>query len=155
MLFEDLPRIIKREPERSRRVVRLMFANWLAVAEVAADRRPPRASPVAKKPGAILLQDDLLAELFVLDDRAPASARALAPAELARWWDSTLYARRFTPSIQSLFASEARDLANRSGILLALANERYWRDHGANPDRPEDLIGPYLKALPEVNKPPG
>ena len=154
VLLEDLPRIFKREPERSRRVVRLMFANWLAVADLPADRRPPRASAPAVRPGAYLLQEDLMAQLFVLDADAPASARALPPAALARWWDSTLYARRFTPSIDGLLASETRDLANRAGVLLALGNELYRRDHGANPDRPEDLVGPYLKAVPEGHKAP-
>jgi len=154
-VLEDLPRLFRREPERSRRVVRLMFANWLSVCDLPADRRPPRATTPPKRSGQWLLNRDLLPELFNLDSTtAPASARAIPPAALARWWDTTLYARRFTPSFQTLIDADLRERAARAGLLIALGNELFRRDHGAYPTAAEELVGPYLKALPEGYVPP-
>ncbi len=153
-IMEDLPRVYKREPERSRRVIRLIIANWLAFCDLPDDRRPPHVANPLKKWGNLHVQVDLPAELFAADASAPASARVLPPEELARWWDSTLYAKRYLPSLRTLDKTRAREKTERAALLIALGNELYQRDHGWFPDRAEELVGPYLKALPETFVPP-
>jgi len=147
---EDLTRNLRREPERSRRVVRLVFANWLAACDLPPDRRPPRAA--AKVPGSPV-SETLLPDLSVLDASAPASARALPPDELNRWWKSTLYARRFLGSsynrLSDVLQAFDRDRSLHANLMIALGNELYQRDHGAYPVTAGELVGPYLKALPE------
>lgn len=67
------------EPERSKRVLKLIFANWLASCDLPASRRPRVVD------GTLLL--------FEPDPSAPPAARALEPAEMVRWYESTIYAR--------------------------------------------------------------
>ena len=148
-VMEDLPRAFKREPERSRRVVRLAVAHWLAAADLPDARRPPRASSGATSTGQLRVRQDLLPELFVFDASAPASARALPPAELARWWDSTLYAKRFLAPFSSIDRSFAREASIRGGLIVSLALELHHRERGGDPANLGDLVGPYLDALPD------
>jgi len=152
--FEDLPRLLRREPERSRRVVRLVYANWLAVCDLPPDRKPPRAGPSTKPAGKLLALGELLPELFVLDATAPALARAIPPEDLARWWDSTIYAKRFLQSFGFLDNAFLQERAARANLIIALGYELYQRDHGRFPATVEELVGPYLKALPEGDPAP-
>lgn len=69
----------RNEPERSRRVLRLVFANWLAYCDLPKSRRPPTLDePIA---------------LYEPDATAPPAARALPTSEIARWYETTIYAR--------------------------------------------------------------
>ncbi len=147
--FEDLPRLLRREPERSRRVVRLIYANWLAVCDLPPDRRPPRTDPSTKQIGKLFGRTGVLADLYALDATAPANARALSPEELARWWDSTIYAKRFLDTFGFLDNAFNLERATRASLLISLGSELYQRDHGRFPATVEELVGPYLKALPE------
>jgi hypothetical protein len=136
-----------REPERSRRVVRLLFANWLAQAEPGGQtpRQPAvRARfPAAGHTTAILL--------YPVGPEAPAGARALAPQEVARWLVTTndarlalSYGSHFSPF--SLRQSERR--AHRD-LLVLLASELFRRERGAPPPNDEALVGTYLESLPD------
>ena len=69
-----------REPERSRRVIRLAIAHWLAYYELpSADRPRPDAKTT-----------ELPDFFYPLGPEAPANARALPPRALAGWFRSTL-----------------------------------------------------------------
>ena len=65
---------LNNEPERTRRVFRLLFANWLAQA----DRPPSRQAPLAMRRPSWIHADD---------PTAPAAARAVSPEVLARALD--------------------------------------------------------------------
>ncbi len=67
-------RFWRREPERSRRVLRLAFANWIAYYDLPRDRRPEPDPGVS---GPITF--------YALGSKAPARAGALAPESLDRW----------------------------------------------------------------------
>lgn len=140
-------RIFKREPERSRRVIRLVFANWLAYCDLPAATRPkllgpnPAASNGATPP--------TLNGLYATDPSAPANARALPPEVLARWFDSTLYAKQCLPAKFAVDMALARERSVQANLVVTLANELHKREHGDYPAKAEDLVGPYLKALPE------
>ena len=149
--FDATRRILKREPERSRRVLRLIVANRLAGSDLPATLRPkllgsPEATP--NDPSTSLIND-----LYDLDPTAPAAARALPPAELVRWYESTIYAKILHSSPSAFEAQIARERANQANLVISLANELYKRERGDYPDRAEDLVGAYLKALPEGHIP--
>jgi hypothetical protein len=107
---ERFARFLKREPERSRRLMNLIFANWLSV------------------------------------DGSPGKP---APEELDRWLPSTLYLKHLLPPFNAFEKAERREAALRAALVIDLAERLYARDHGKRPESPEELVGPYLKALPE------
>src|SRR5207302_1983784 len=104
--FASEPRVLglvasfRKEPERSRRVVRLIFANLLAASDLPPDRRPPVACSLLD-PGAAPKRAVLL-DLHSLDDSAPASARALSPDKILSWFNTTLYASHLMPAFSTI-----------------------------------------------------
>ncbi len=139
------------EPERSRRVFRMIFANWLAFCDLPPSQQPPRVLPgsniQASGPTKLLLEG-----LYVVDKDAPEAARALPPEKLARWFTSTVDAEMVLPAWVAVEKALARERAMQSVLLVSLANEFYKREHGQYPERAEELVGPYLKTLPESYK---
>jgi hypothetical protein len=146
--FFRAERSFKREPERSRRVYRLVFANWLAYCDRPRSNRPPFANlapPATVNP----LVTTSGFELFVPEGNAPESVKALSPDELAGWFHSTLYAEIFSPNFGGMDKAFRRDKAAFANLLVTLANELHKREKGEYPPKIEGLVGPYLKALPE------
>ena len=47
-------------------------------------------------------------------------------------------------------AQERRCMA---ALVVTLAEQLYRREHGAPPRSPRDLVGPYLKELPDDDEP--
>lgn len=134
----DVWRFWRGEPERSRRVLRLAFANWLAYYALPPDRRPA-PDPDASGP----------VRFYSFGPEAPAAARALSPRAIRRWYDSTTDAQgmflMFNPT--TLYTQETR---NYRALIVSLGCELYHRDRGKVPLRDEDLVGPYLKELPDA-----
>ncbi len=133
----DAWRFSRREPERSRRVLRLAVANWRAYYERPPDRRP---EPEAKVSGKY--------DFYTFGPEAPASARALVPEALDRWLATTIDAQEW------LIGLDWRQLRNQEraqhrAIVILLASQLYRRDHRTDPPSEEALVGPYLKSLPD------
>jgi hypothetical protein len=130
----DWWRFLRREPERSRRVIGLVTANRLAYLETPADQRP-NPDPTAAL------------ELYHFGPQSPANARVLAPQDLDAWFDTAYDGQQL---MQFLDASGTRviEAENHAEILLLLATEAYRRDHRTDPPAPEALVGPYLEKLP-------
>ncbi len=125
-----------REPERSRRVIRLAFANWLAYCDL-----PPADQPARESAGGI--------SVFTPDATVPPSALALAPEELGRWVESAPMARALLPGYADIQGYLIREANTRDAMVVHLAEEAYRREHdGADPPRLTDLVGPYLDRLP-------
>jgi hypothetical protein len=154
ILGEDLPpniawlpyaakRYFWNEPERSRRVMRLAFANWLAHAQ---NKDPQLQKPVVR---AVFQGGNRKTALYFypVDPKAPATARKLAPADLAKWFLSTRDAKLLLdfwpwPAIRTTERREYR------ALVVTLADELYKRDHGKPPASEADLVGSYLDHLP-------
>ncbi len=132
----DLWRAWRREPERSRRVIRLIMANWLAYFDL-----PPKDRP---KPD---LNAESAFDIYSFGPEAPAKARVLSPAALGQWLDTTYDAQEL---LRMLDLSRLRisEWANHRDLLILLGTQLYRRDHGTDPPTPEALVGPYLKSLP-------
>ena len=135
--------------ERSRRVLRLLFANWLAQVDKPAGRRAPIAIP---KPTLI----------YAADPSAPQAARAIAPADLDAAIGHTFLAQQY---IRPMFwvpdgpvgwagwawegeSSLAREPRRRAVLIVKLAAELYRRERGKSPANAGALVGDYLKELP-------
>jgi hypothetical protein len=135
----DAWRFWRREPERSRRVMRLVFANWLAYDEWPPDRRP---GPDPNLPGPI--------NLYAFGPGAPARARALSPEALDRWLKTTDDAQEVLRAWATFFRPlRVRERANHRSLVVSLADELYRRDRGSYPPSEEALVGPYLEELPD------
>lgn len=128
-------RWIRREPERSRRLIRLVVANWLAYLDLPADNRPKPDPKVAAF------------NIYGFGPEVPAPARALLPEALDRWFDTAYDAQRVIGFLDATGARSAEQ-ANHADFLVLLGTELYHRDHGCDPPTPDVLVGPYLKSLP-------
>jgi len=137
-------RFLLREPERSPRVLRLAFAAWLAHVEVPEERhRKPavRASfqSYEVKSGVFF---------YASGPTAPASARRLQPDVLAQWLvtapDAKLLLCRWP--WRSIGRQER---AEHRALLILLAEELFRREHGHAPSSEAELVGTYLKSLPD------
>jgi hypothetical protein len=130
--------VARREPERSLRVARIVYAGWLAHADEPPSRRPP---PASGPEGGL--------ELFPLPPDAPAAARLMTPAEVDSWSRSAMVAGVYLPPLASVQSVLDRDLRAASALELSLASRLYEREHGAPPRAIRDLVGPYLDRVPE------
>ena len=139
--FYEAKRWIRRDNERSRRVLNLVFCNWLKNVELPLDERP---DPVIRvKSGPRLL--GLPADFYPF----PAAVTKLDPIALARWYASTIDLRTNLPPLSSYQADLRQDLVAHGSLVLAVANEIYRQEHGTLPESPEKLVGAVLDHLPE------
>jgi hypothetical protein len=142
-------RFLLREPERSRRVVRLLWANWLADAETREPR--PRKPAVLAQLRAI---KPISLALYPVSPDAPAGARALPPREVASWLVSTRDAKLRILGMNNWMNSRwppdrlAYRKAHRE-LIIMLATGIYRRERGSLPPSDEALVGTYLNSLPD------
>jgi hypothetical protein len=164
--LESARRFLLREPERSRRVLRLLCANYLAHDEA---HGRPRQKPAVWARFSYLTSTNPITRgkisvpLYPVGPSAPAGARALPPRELAGWLAATLDARmRLLQGHSSGWpwppdrAPDPRTVAVRKahrGLVIMLAGELYRRERGILPPSDEALIGTYLKNLPDDGSP--
>jgi hypothetical protein len=134
----DAWRSWRREPERGRRLIRLAFANWLAFYDLPPDRRP---KPEPDLSGSF--------DFYAFGPEAPANARALAPADLERWLETSPEAMAVLREVDRLRTLRDQERADHRALLVLLGSELYRRDHGADPPSPRALVGPYLQDLPD------
>jgi hypothetical protein len=147
--LHSIKRQLAREPERSRRVIRLLFANWLAHLE---NTDPQRRRPAARARFYIAQRTASVA-LYPVGPDAPAGARALSPQEVASWLVTTNDARvafgvaashgALWPTVRQIEQRGYREL------LVLLASELYHRERGTLPPSEDALVGTYLESLPD------
>jgi hypothetical protein len=154
--LEAARRFLLREPERSRRVLRLLCANYLA--QVDTRGRQPRkpavlalltADPVTKRKFSI--------PLYPVGPEAPSGARSLPPQGVAGWLVATLDARLrllmgYDEWLPPVRPRDWRTLADRKAhrdLVIMLATEIYRRERGAPPPTEDALVGTYLQGLPD------
>jgi hypothetical protein len=83
-------RFLKHEPDRSRRALRLLFANWLAHVEIPELRQKRPAVRVMLTVG----MSPISIPLYPVSPQAPAGAWVMSPHEVASWLISTKDAKR-------------------------------------------------------------
>ena len=165
--LEAVRRFLLREPERSRRVLRLLFAQYLAHLETR--ELPPRKPAVWARlsylaPTIPVTKGTIKVPLYPVSPEAPAGARALPPQAVAGWLVATLNARLWlaeggqsdTWPWPPDRAGARRFVADRKAhreLVIMLATELYRRERGSLPSSDEALVGTYLKSLPD-DRPP-
>ncbi len=141
-VFPRFRSYLMREPDRSRRLIRLIYANRLAYAD-----RPRAARPTLG--GAVTGLYDLAD-----DPNAPASVRAFDLPNFLTWFNSSLLpVSPFQTSWGRMRVLNTEEPV-RADLLIELASECYRRDHGQRPESPQALVGPYLDRLPDDFEPP-
>ena len=160
-------RLLWREPDRSRRVLRLLFAQYLAHLET---RELPPRKPAVWASLSYLVSTNPVSKgkvrvpLYPVSPEAPAGARVLPPQAVAGWLVATLDARVWLAGgIHSDTwpwppdrAGERRGVADGKAyreLVIMLATELYRRERGSLPSSDEALVGTYLKSLPD-DRPP-
>ena len=134
------------EPERSRRVVRLLWANWLAHVETSKRRKPAvRALLPALKPVAL--------PVYHVSPLASAG-RALPPRELASWLLATRDAKLIMEEgdVMLMLRHRLYQRAYRE-LVIMLAGELYRRERGSLPPSDDALVGTYIKGCPTTARP--
>jgi hypothetical protein len=130
-------RFLLHEPERSRRVLRLALANWLAYYDLPESERP-RPDPTA---------DGVIDFFYPATPQTPSNARRMSPQDLTKWLGTCIDANVLL-GCWPLMAVRRLERSNHRDLLIGLASELYRRDHAADPPAPDALVGPYLKNLP-------
>jgi hypothetical protein len=164
--LEAARRFLLREPERSRRVLRLLCAQYLAHAE--AHETPPRKPAVWARFSYLtstnpMTKGRISVPLYPVSPQAPAGARALPPQAVAGWLIATLDARlRLVQGHSHYWPWPPDRLADSRGVadgkayrelVIMLATELYRRERGSLPSSDEALVGTYLKSLPDERAP--
>jgi hypothetical protein len=137
-------RFLKREPERSQRALRLVFANWLAhieIPELRQQRPAVRATLSFGSSASSIL-------LYPVSTLAPAGARSISPHEVARWLVSTTDVKRFLGNLIWPYVFKQEQTGYRD-LVVALAQELYHRERGVLPPSEDALVGTYLRELPD------
>jgi hypothetical protein len=157
--LEAARRFLLREPERSRRVIRLLCANYLAHAETRG-RRPRKPAVFAvftyltsTNP---ITKGKIHVPLYPVGPEAPAGARVLPPHVVAGWLVAALDARlrlmRGNDWLPPVQPRDRRTLADRTAyrdLVIMLVTEIYRRERGAPPPTEDALVGTYLQSLPD------
>ena len=146
--LHSIKRQLAREPERSRRVIRLLFANWLARVE---NTDPQRRRPAVRARFYIGKRTASVA-LYPVGPDAPAGARSLSPQEVASWLVTTNDARvAFGEAASHALWPTLRQMELRGyrELLVLLASELYHRERGTLPPSEDVLVGTYLESLPD------
>ncbi len=144
--LHSMKRRLAHEPERSRRVIRLLFANWLAHVE----NTDPQQRRPAVRARFHVAQRTTSVPLYPVGPQAPAGARALSPQEVASWLVTTNDARVAFQYPALLWpAVRQREQRGYRELLVLLAGELYHRERGARPPSEDALVGTYLESLPD------
>lgn len=60
----------------------------------------------------------------------------------------TIVLRNLLPALDAARNAIDRERATQAALVVHLASELHRRERGRPPADPEDLVGPYLRALP-------
>jgi hypothetical protein len=137
-------RLVLREPERSKRVARLLAANWLAHVETPA---PGSRTPALRVPFPPGIPRTRL-PLFSVRADAPAPARALSPQDLASWLGAT---RDLVWAFRDWdwWAIRLKEKSGHADLVISLAQELHRRERGSPAPSERALVGTYLEHVPD------
>jgi hypothetical protein len=121
---------LRGEPERSRRVLRLLAANDLAWCDRPASERPPLAVPRLR--------------IYQADPSTPPAARALPPEELARWAESVLIHPAPPWRMGDLEEWGQNDRRSVGQLKEAVAVPLFTCEMGRPPASPAEALRRYL-----------
>ncbi len=140
--YNEVKRWLRRDRERSRRVLNLAFRNWIEYSKLATDARP---KPVIRVKVGPRLQGTP-ADFFPIEPQAG----GLPPMALARWYATTIDLRPKLATLGYYQGQHSQDLHAHASQVMMIAEELYSREHGDAPDSPQKLVGSgVLRRLPD------
>jgi hypothetical protein len=122
------------EAERSRRLAKLVYANWLSQCDVPSHRRS------AQEPGEY--------SLFTIPPELERDPKLVPPARIQQWGRSGGILRNFAPAIEGFLTAVGREQARQRALELALALQIYHREHGRFPESLDALAGEFFETIP-------
>jgi hypothetical protein len=137
-IWPQIRHFLRREPERTRRIHNLITAGILAQCDRPRGDRPMLAS------SRFMIYD--------IDPVKPGAVAAIEPGELAKWADRSLYAD-ITGDLGFHFGRIETEVSIFDTFLLSMALRAYEIERGQSPKTYGELLGPYLKTLPEGFEP--
>jgi hypothetical protein len=131
------------EPERSRRITRLVFANWLEHIDDFAEGNSGFAPfQVSSLPYPVVLTGEM--------PRDSVRVRGISVASLSAWYESSDFVKHRLPDLLVYQRGNFLRSSNQGTLVVRLAAELYAREHdGVKPPSAQSLVGPYLRALPD------
>lgn len=131
-------RFLRREPERSTRVLRLIAAGYLAQCD-----RPRASRPKLLFPYSMIYDHDA---------RTPPSVRAISPDALESWSRDSIVTdlNPFSDTLQRQLDAEAGTFDH---FTLKMAERAFEIERGRPARTYGELLGGYLKALPDGIEP--
>lgn len=134
---KPITRFLRNEPERSHRVLKHIFTNWLTVCDL-----PPeeRLAPVPVGLG------------YFRDSSSKSSARLMDPDLLHKWYMSSELSKIEFPAF-SLADDTWKERTAYARMVVTLAEQWYLREQKKMPASVDDLLGLYLKRIPDGYEP--
>ncbi len=131
---------LNRDDERSRRVARLLFANWLEFCDLPIETRPGFVTTSSEAP-----------RVYETGADDPWRTRVLPPEKLGSWLNSTFQAQLLLTELASGMDFEGRERVQFDALILQIAERLYRLEHdGALPETFDTLVDEgYLDVLPE------
>jgi hypothetical protein len=130
--LQEARHFLMRDSERSRRVLDLVTAGQLAQCD----------RPRAARPGVFKYT------IYDVDEKTPPAVASIAPEELVEWADGSAFGL-----FGGALAIGRSRVESESGMfdafLVGLAKRAFMIEHGRPPKRYGDLLGPYLRTLPD------
>lgn len=124
---------LKNEPEVTKRIVNLAFANWLSEIDLPRHRK----SPV--HPG----------ELGLFEPKPGATLPGgLTPAEIEEFYSESPLAEIFVGGGPPFGTTIIREQTRQSQLVLTLATQLFVRENGRLPDSPTELLDEHLRKWP-------
>ena len=118
------------EPERSKRLVRQVYANWLAHCD----------EPIA-------VQFRTMSDLNLFSG-PPFAPGMMSAVDLASELDLPGPARHVLPRWAELQKPLQDEQSRQARLVVTIAGELFLRERGKRPASPQELVGPYLGELP-------
>jgi hypothetical protein len=125
-----LDAFLRGEPDRTRRVLRLLAANDLAWCDHSPEARPELAVPRLR--------------IYQPDPIAPPASRALSPEDLARWADTILINPALPWRMGELEQYERSDRWSLGQLKEAVAVPLFTREMGRRPASPVEALLRYF-----------
>jgi hypothetical protein len=129
----EAERFVSNEPEKTRRVLQLITAGWLAQC----DRPSTERARMISQNYAI----------FEIDSSTPSALASIAPLGLERAAKSSLYQLLGYDNPTSIFWIDS-DAGHLDALVLRMAERGFTLEHGRPPQTYADLLGSYLQKLP-------
>jgi hypothetical protein len=78
-----------------------------------------------------------------------AGGSELSGREIDDWLDSSILARVYLPTLNSLLLTEDREIRQIDKLRMLCAGRLYMLEHGREPKRLKELVGKYIDRLPD------